>query len=244
MFRTGIHALCHAAIAFLAFHCSTASAGWYQIKNYEGTIGTAPVHLSLQAYDKLKQGDARLTGSYYYNAHRIPLKLDGIHSASGEMTLCESTIKAGDDVDNASKPRCTITLNAAPDGLQGRWKDGAASLDIRLHQVGSLDNNQDERIDGKVDIPMWYHTRKAMFIGVYQKSSKCEQIVMTNIRIGSTANGSVLDTLRLDSGEAGTLMTDIYRNVEYGVKPRNVTIHYGGGKMGHDELAPLKPAAY
>ena len=244
MFRTGIHALCHAAIAFLAIHCGIASAGWYQVKNYEGTIGTAPVHVSLQAYDKLLQGDARLAGSYYYNAHRIPLKLDGIHSAGGEITLCESAIKAGDDVDKSSKPRCTITLKAAPEGLKGRWKDGATSLDIRLRQVGWLDNNQDERIDGKVDIPMWYHTKKAMFIGVYQKSSACKEIVMTSIKIVSAANGGVLDNVRLASCEAGTLMTDIYKNVESGDKPRNVTIHYGGGKMGHEELTPLKPAAY
>ena len=243
MYRT----LRYAAIACLALHCSAASAGWYQVKNYEGTIGTAPVHVSLQAYDKLKQGDARLTGSYYYNAHRIPLKLDGIHSASGEITLCESSIKPGDDVDKSSKPRCTITLNAAPGGLKGTWKEGKARLDIRLHQVGAMDNNQDERIEGKLDIPMWYHTRKAMFIGVYQKSSACEKIVMTEIRIVSAANGSLLGNTLIKPGdacEAGVLMTDIYRNVESGNNPRTVTVHYGGGKMGYDDLTPLKPAAY
>ena len=124
MFRTGIHALCHAAIALLAIHCGSASAGWHP------------------------------------------------------------------------------------------------------------------------DIPMWYHTKKALFIGVYQNSSACKEIVMTDIRIVSAANGSVLDNVRPASCEAGTLMTDIYRNVESGNKPRNVTIHYGGGKMGHEELTPLKPAAY
>jgi hypothetical protein len=255
MYRSQMRAFAYSTLACLAVHCSAASAGWYQITNYEGTIGTAPVHISLQGYAKLNQGDARLTGSYYYNKHRIPLKLDGLRSTSGEITLCESTVKAGDPVDKTSKPRCTFTLHPSPEGLKGSWKDGATALEVRLNQVGLLDNNDQERLEGKLEIPMWYHTSKAMFVGVYRKVKECDRIVMTELRVVSVAHGRTLANLlegkeRLAPDEelavcqSGILMTNIYQNLESGNSARSVTIHYGGGKMGYDDLQLLNRAAY
>ena len=53
-----------------------AFAGWYQVKNYEGSIGPNPVHLSLQRYDGFGSG-ITVEGSYFYDAKQSPIALYG-----------------------------------------------------------------------------------------------------------------------------------------------------------------------
>ncbi|WP_260435001.1 hypothetical protein [Burkholderia sp. Bp8992] len=44
--------------ALLACAPAASFAGWYEIANYTGTIGNAPVHVSLQTYDAINRNDA------------------------------------------------------------------------------------------------------------------------------------------------------------------------------------------
>jgi hypothetical protein len=43
--------------AMLLTATSLARAGWYEIGNYAGTIGSMPVHLSLQSYDVIDRNE-------------------------------------------------------------------------------------------------------------------------------------------------------------------------------------------
>jgi hypothetical protein len=124
-----------------------------------------------------------------------------------------------------------------------------------LRQVGQLDNNDEERIEGRVEIPMWYHTKRAMFVGVYGKIDACEKIVMSELKTVSILDGEVLGKMLLAEPEdaaasdylrceAGLLMTEIYSNVEFGDDLPSVTIHYGGGKMGYDAIRRFEKNAY
>ncbi|MFP3656126.1 hypothetical protein SB777_35040, partial [Burkholderia sp. SIMBA_052] len=77
----------------ILFTASSAHAGWYEIRNYAGTIGSLPVHVSLQTYDDINRntsGQWRVDGSYYYDAHRVPIPLQGKRQPNGEMQLCEA----------------------------------------------------------------------------------------------------------------------------------------------------------
>ncbi|WP_428424124.1 hypothetical protein [Pararhizobium sp.] len=242
-------------LGFLFLPCNSASAGWYQVKNYEGTVGRAPVHLSLQTFDKLNgETDTRIVGSYYYDSRRVPLKLAGNRISNGDITLCESDLGL-ENPQPAAEPRCTFTLGVSSKGLTGTWKSGTTSFDVQLHEVGELDNNGEERNEGTVEIPMWYVTRKVMFLGVYKKVDACEKIVMSHLKTVSIVDGQILDNTLLDQAEkdagddslaceAGLLMTEIYSNLEPGDGLNSVTIHYGGGKMGYDAIARLERNAY
>ncbi|WP_206534608.1 hypothetical protein, partial [Mesorhizobium sp. M7D.F.Ca.US.004.03.1.1] len=53
-----------------------AFAGWYQVENYEGSIGAKPVHLSLQRYDSFGSG-ITVEGNYFYDAKQIPIAVYG-----------------------------------------------------------------------------------------------------------------------------------------------------------------------
>ncbi|URK86205.1 hypothetical protein LP421_02595 (plasmid) [Rhizobium sp. RCAM05350] len=242
-------------LGFLLLPFNSATAGWYQIKNYEGTVGRAPVHLSLQTFDKLNgETDTRIVGSYYYDSHRVPLKLNGNRLPNGDITLCESDLGL-EDQQPMAEPLCTFTLDVPSKSLTGTWKSGTKSFDVQLREVGELDNNEEERIEGTVEIPMWHFTRKAMFIGVYRKVDTCEKIVMSQLKTVSILDGQILDNTLLAQAEkdtnddslaceAGLLMTEIYSNLESGDGLNSVTIHYGGGKMGYDAIATLERNAY
>lgn len=254
--RFGSLASLYAALAFLLLS-NAAYAGWYQIKSYEGTIGNLPVHISLQTFDKLNgKADTHIVGTYYYDAYRIPLRLDGKLLPGGGMTLCESDLRPGEQqVNEGVERRCTFALQVSANKLTGRWKAGATSLDVQLHQIAELDNNDEERIEGRMEIPMWYHTKKAMFIGVYSKIDVCEKLAMSELKIVRIPDGVILGNIPLaepeedaDSDylrcEAGLLMTEIYSNVEFGDGLPSVLIHYGGGKMGYDAVKRLGKNVY
>ncbi|URK89242.1 hypothetical protein LP421_30435 (plasmid) [Rhizobium sp. RCAM05350] len=229
MSRLGFLAPLYLALAFLFLSCNSAYTGWYQIKSYEGTIGSLPVHLSLETFDKLNgETDTHIVGSYYYDAHRVPLRLDGKLLRSGDIALCKSDLRPGEPRTNqVVESRCKFTLQVSSNNLTGSWKTGTMSFDVQLHQVGQLDNNDEERIEGRVEIPMWYHTKKAMFVGVYGKIDICEKIVMSELKTVGILDGNVLGNVPLAEPEedadgdalrceAGLLMTEIYSNVEFG----------------------------
>ncbi|MGQ3277303.1 MAG: hypothetical protein ACT6WE_12165, partial [Shinella sp.] len=216
-------------LSFLLLSFNSAHAGWYQIKNYEGMIRNRLVHVSLQTFGKLNgKADTHVVGTYYYDTHRIPIKLDGNLLPDGNMALCESDLRPGEPQTNeVIKRRCVFSLLASSNNLTGSWKSGSTSFDVQLRQIAELDNNDEERIEGRVEIPMWYHTGKAMFVGVYGKIDVCEKIVMSELKIVSIFDGTVLGNMPLTEPaeeanpndllcEAGVLMTEIYSNVEFG----------------------------
>ncbi|MFK4446847.1 hypothetical protein ABH944_007058 [Caballeronia udeis] len=64
-------------LCVISFAASSAHAGWYEITNYAGTIGSVPVHMSLQTYDDINRnepGQWRVNGSYYYDTTALYLK--------------------------------------------------------------------------------------------------------------------------------------------------------------------------
>ena len=53
-----------AAVFCLLMQSGNAVAGWYQVENYEGSVGPNPVHLSLQRYASFGSG-ITVEGSYF-----------------------------------------------------------------------------------------------------------------------------------------------------------------------------------
>ncbi|MBN3825014.1 hypothetical protein G3O00_15500 [Burkholderia sp. Ac-20384] len=240
-------------VAMLAvlFACAPAAsyAGWYEVTNYTGTIGNAPVHVSLQTYDAINHNDAgrwRVDGSYYYDAHRKPIPLQGHREPDGRVTLCEASPPASNadspvvPATSPSRPKpCPIALNVAGNAATGTWDDGRKTLPITLNEVGRLnDNDQDHlQLDGTVDIPMWYRTKTHMLVGVYALSDKCG-IAMQSLRAVNIATSRIDRTIPLDC-DAGMVMTSIYANVADARRAGYVSVEYRGGKMGYEQDVSL-----
>ena len=235
--------------ALLACAPAVSFAGWYEVANYTGTIGNAPVHVSVQTYDAINHNDAgrwRVDGSYYYDAHRKPIPLQGRREPDGRMTLCEASPPASNadspvvPAASPSRPKpCPIALNVAGQTATGTWDDGRKTLPITLNEVGRLnDNDQDHvRLDGTVDIPMWYRTKTHMLVGVYALSDKCG-LAMQSLRAVNIATGRIDRTIALDC-DAGMVMTSIYANVTDARRAGYVSVEYRGGKMGYEQDVSL-----
>jgi len=210
-----------------------AQAGWYEVRNYTGTLGNHSVHVSLQTYRWLQQGKlGKVDGSYYYNKYLTPIALHGEQQTERQMTLCE-------EPDN----KCPITLTVTDQGASGTWSDGKRTLPIKLQQVGRLDNTDDNHplLEGIIEIPMWSHTKNRMFLGVYdhhvaEDPLERPYITMKAIKEIETKNGRLVRTLDVDD-LAGLLTTPIYMNVEATVQDKGLSlmIQHGGGHMGFDE---------
>ncbi|WP_254617392.1 hypothetical protein [Burkholderia metallica] len=235
--------------ALLACAPAASFAGWYEVANYTGTIGNAPVHVSLQSYDTLDRNDAgrwRVDGSYYYDAHRKPIPLRGRRAPDGRLTLCEASSPASNadspvvPAASPSRPKpCQIALNVAGKTATGTWDDGRKTLPVTLNEVGRLNDTdaQHLQLDGSVDIPMWYRTKTHMLVGVYALSDKCG-IAMQSLRAVNIATGRVDRTIALDC-DAGMVMTSIYANVTDAQPPGHVSVEFRGGKMGYQEDVSL-----
>ncbi|CAB3974433.1 putative lipoprotein [Burkholderia aenigmatica] len=228
---------------------AVSRAGWYEVVNYTGTIGNAPVHVSLQTYDAINRNDAgrwRVDGSYYYDAHRKPIPLRGHREPDGRMTLCEAsppTSTAESPVVPAASPSrpkpCPIALNIAGHAATGTWDDGRKTFPITLNEVGRLnDHDQDHlQLDGTVDIPMWYHTKTHMLVGVYALSDGCG-IAMQSLRAVNIATGRTERTIPL-ACDAGMVMTSIYANVTDAQRPGHVTVEFRDNRMGYEQDVSL-----
>ncbi|BFG77269.1 hypothetical protein PTKU46_53020 [Paraburkholderia terrae] len=240
-------------LCVILFTASSAHAGWYEIRNYAGTIGSLPVHVSLQTYDDINRntsGQWRVDGSYYYDAHRVPIPLQGKRQPNGEMQLCEAVepVSFGDSptVPAASPTHpvpCPITLKISDTKASGEWRDGKKVLPIALHQVGSLNDTglETPRVVGVVEIPMWHRTKNHLLLGVYQSSMDCS-LSMVRLRLINIKSGQIDRDLKFDCG-AGIVATPIYANVYRADNPRNVTVIFQGGYrgMGDDRDVPVEP---
>ncbi|WP_266160426.1 hypothetical protein [Dyella silvatica] len=229
----------------MLFVATTASAGWYEVKNYVGTVGDVPVHVSLQTFDAINHGEPRqwqVAGSYYYDAHRTPIPLQGKRQPDGHMALCEAAAPLSSaespivPARSAAHPvPCPISLNVADDSATGTWNDGKKTLPITLRQVGSLNdtNGAKHAVTGVVEIPMWYHTKKQLLLGIYTSTADCPAS-MRHLRLVNIATGHIDNDIALDC-QAGMIMTNIYANVSQSSVPHSVTVGFQGGKMGSDE---------
>lgn len=232
---------------------SSAYAGWYEVRNYTGTIGGLPVHVSLQTYDDINRNDDgrwRVEGSYYYDAHRVPIPLQGKRQPNGEMQLCEAAepVSFGESpVVPAASPThpvpCPIAIKVSDAEATGEWRDAKRVLPIALHQVGTLNDTDPSApaVVGDVDIPMWHHTKSHLLLGVYQSSSDCP-LSMAGLRLVNIKSGRTDRELKFDCG-AGTVATSIYANVYRAQKPRHVTVLFQGGYhgMGDDRDVKVEP---
>jgi len=248
----GRHDFSRVALCTLLFTTTAAHAGWYEVRNYTGTVGNAPVHVSLQTFDNLNKNESsqwRVDGSYYYDAHRVPIVLQGTRQPDGTMQLCEAAAPAsfGDSpvVPKASPANpvpCPIHLTITTAGASGEWNDGKRTLPITLHQVASLDDTDGDgpHIDGAVEIPMWHHSKDHLLLGVYRTSRDCP-LSMSSLRLVNIKSGKVDRDIKLDC--AGTVATSIYANVYRGADTRHVTVIFQGGDhgMGDDRDVLIEP---
>lgn len=236
------------AFALLAI-ASPANAGWYEVKNYVGTIGKSPIHISLQTYDYINHGEQaqwRVDGSYYYDDYRTPIPLQGKRQQNGDMVLCEARLplSAADEpaVPTASSAHpvpCPISLTFQGEAAMGVWLDGKKNLPITLRQVGSLNDTGVVRLEGVIEIPMWYHTKKHLLLGIYQTSQECP-VSMLQLRLLNIHTGQIDREIAFDC-MAGMIMTSIYANVSDGPTAHQITVGFQGGKMGYDEVVDIAP---
>ncbi|RDU99294.1 hypothetical protein [Trinickia dinghuensis] len=232
---------------------SSAHAGWYEIENYAGTIGSLPVHLSLQTYDEVDRnepGQWHVDGSYYYDAHRIPIPLQGKRQPDGTMQLCEA-IEPASFSDSPKVPApsathpvpCPIALKVSGTEASGEWRDGKNVLPIALHQVGSLNDTDPQhlRVTGVVEIPMWHHTKTHLLLGVYESSKDCP-LSMVRLRLVNIKSGRIDREMTFPCG-AGIVATPIYANVYRAKNPRYVTVISQGGyhDMGDEKDVAVEP---
>ncbi len=163
----------------------------------------------------------------------------------GKMVLCEATPPdtLGDSPvvpkPTSARPNpCPIELSVESGKVTGIWNDGKKSLDIRLQEVAQLDNTDDKsqeiKPSGDVEIPMWYHTKTHLLLGIYQQAQDCA-FSMRKLRFINIRTGKTDKEMAFECG-AGTVATSIYSNVWQGSSDKHVTIEFPGGfnNMGED----------
>jgi hypothetical protein len=234
---TRLHRIIVAAFALLSL-AHAARAGWYQVDNFEGEAGGRSIRLSLQYYEF--GSGITVEGSYYFVAERRPVALYGMKTASGAV-LCEISSEAERErilVMGSAKPfdfgNCPLALSFAGDRAKGRWQREGTALTVSLIRTATLDDRNDPRVTGTMDIPFWAQTPTHMFVGRYENTS--DGVCMSGVSVVDKASGSVDQVLRadIDTCDAGMLMTQIYRNLERGVEAGRefVWINIRGGGAG------------
>ncbi|TPI20215.1 hypothetical protein [Mesorhizobium sp. B4-1-1] len=227
-----------------------AFAGWYQVENYEGSIGPNPVHLSLQRYASFGSG-ITVEGSYFYDARQSPIAIYG--KADGQrLTLCE----IADDkefervlVRGSKSPvdttGCPFSLELGEDAATGNWSKGADKYPVTLKKVASLDDTGDLKLGGTVEIPFWAETATDRFAGIYTKSDA--GICMTGLRVINKRKSKAVQEIGFDDPDcnAGMLMTPIYMNVQKWVEGGKdiIAVNFRGGGAGHTEDYAFSPKA-
>lgn len=218
-----------------------ASAGWYHVENYEGSIGPNPVHLSLQTYSF--GSGITVQGSFFYDAKQLPIAVYG--KASGtSLALCEITDdkefervivmgkKTG--LDTAG---CPFSLELGDGILTGSWSKGADKFPINLRKVAGLDDTKEGKVEGSVEIPFLAQTATDRFAGIYAKTD--DGICMTKMQIINKKRRKVAQTIKFggDLCNAGMLMTFIYSNVQKSVERGKdiIFVNFYDGRAGYEE---------
>lgn len=230
------------AICCVLLLAGKAAAGWYRVENYEGFIGSAAVHLSLQRYDGFGSG-ITVEGSYFYDAKQRPIALYGkIDGAS--LSLCEIADDKEFDrvlVVGSKTPvgttGCPFSLEVDEGGATGSWSNGADRHAVTLKKVASLDDTGHLKLDGAVEIPFWAETATDRFAGLYTKSDA--GICMTKLQVINKKKSRVVQEIGFDDPDcnAGMVMTPIYMNVQKWVEGGKdvISVNFRGGGAGSTE---------
>ena len=228
-------------IAALLLLCQGAAAGWYRVANYQGAVGPNVVQLSLQTYDF--GSGITVEGSYFFEGENKPVVVYG-QDRDGTIELCE----IADDAEFESKlvqgsttpfdiAGCPIVLEVEDDKITGFWDIGGENHAVILREVGSLDDTDAGEITGTVAIPFWDYTTSHRFSGVYARNSD-GFICMERLQVINRTTSQVDQEIVFDDDElcsAGTVMTQIYRNVEtYGeAGAETVSVNFSDGRAGY-----------
>jgi len=218
---------------------AAATAGWYRVDNYVGSIGADPIHFSIQTYADFGSG-ITAEGSYFSDAKQSPIAI--YRRARGKtLELCEIPDDKALDrilwtgsktpVDTAG---CPFALDLRDGGATGTWTRGATIYLVALEKVATLDDTGETKVNGTVAIPFWAQTPRSMFSGIYEntKSGVC----MRKLQIINKGDKTVEQELDFDKdGCAGTLMTAIYWNVEKRIENGAdvISINFQDGGAGH-----------
>jgi len=241
------------AIFCLLLWSVTATAGMYHVENYEGSIGSNPVHVSLQTYDGFGSG-ITVEGSYFYDAKQTPVavygKIDGT-----TIALCEiaddkefNRVLVMGSKTPVDTTGCPFSLDTSESGATGSWNKGADKYPVTLRKVASLDDTGEGKIDGTVEIPFWAETAADRFAGVYAKTDS--GICMAKMQVIKKASGKVAQEIAFDDDicGAGMLMTPIYMNVqkfvERGKDVISVNFRDGGAGDAKDYVFNRKTKKY
>ncbi len=240
-----------AVFCLLLLNEKAVASGWYQVENYEGSIGPDAVHLSLQKYDF--GSGITVEGSYFHDVGQSPVaiygKTDGLR-----LALCEVTDEKDLDrifVTGSKTPidttGCPFSLKLGENGATGSWSKGAEKYPIALKKVASLDDTGDGKIDGPVEIPFWAQTATDRFAGIYTKSNAGFDvgICMTKLRVIDKKKNKVVQEIGFKDPDcnAGMLMTPIYMNVQKWVEGGKdvISVNFRGGGAGSMEDYGLSP---
>ncbi|MBZ9868736.1 hypothetical protein LB515_25460 [Mesorhizobium sp. CA15] len=225
-----------------------ALAGWYQVENYEGSIGPNPVHVSLQRYASFGSGIS-VKGSYFYDAKQSPIAIYGKAEGS-KLTLCEIAddqefqrvlvMGSKTPVDTTG---CPFSIEISESGAAGSWSKGVDKFPVTLRKVASLDNTGDLKIDGTVEIPFWAETTRDRFAGIYTKSDA--GICMTKMLVINKKKKTAIQEIGFDDEDcnAGMSTTPIYMNVQKWVEAGKdiISVEFGGGKFAGANDYVLNP---
>ncbi len=229
------------AIAALLLLSQSASAGWYRVQNYQGAVGPNVVQLSLQTYEF--GSGITVEGSYFIEGENKPVVIYG-QAFDNRLQLCEIADEAEFEsklVQGSSTPvdtsACPIVLEIEGDKAVGFWEIGGESHAVTLREVASLDDTDTGAIDGTVAIPFWDHTASHRFSGIYAQTND-GVICMERLLVINRATSQVDQEIAFEDDDlcaAGTVMTQIYRNVEtYGdTDAEMVSVNFADGRWGY-----------
>ena len=248
--RGGLAGRFISAILILLALGGQAVAGWYHVENYQGSIGSHPIHLSLQTYDF--GSGIMVEGSYFYDDRQSPIPLYGKLSGTG-MVLCEISdekqfqrilvIGSKTPIDTAG---CALNLDVTTGGATGSWSQGTETYPVILTRVAGLDDTGEGKIDGSVEIPFWAQTANDRFAGIYTNTSA--GICMTKMQVIRKHGAKVVQEITFrddDVCSAGMLMTPIYMNVEKWIEHGKdvISVNFRGGGAGTTSDYIFDPAA-
>jgi len=244
-----------ARFAIAALACALAlpaSAGWFDVSNYEGKVSGKTVYLSIQILDGAHpEGpkDSRLViGSFYDTVERRPKAFHGKRMADGRLQLCETQhvgdfiIPQRDSWLRMKEKPCLIALAPQGDALKGRW--GKAGEAAALTLVGTMNNVAQDRVTGKMDIPLWVDDDKYMYVGTWGLN-KGRLMLRTLSAIG-IASGKRERTATLACMEGGKLCpgllyTEVYLAGRTELTPGEVTVGYSDGEQAEHDTVVLHP---
>jgi len=195
---------------------SHASDSWYVVKNYRGTLGKYPVHVSLQTYQF--GAYVSVKGSYYYDKYHAPIALYGRETADG-LVLCEVASKTDFEKyllfgERYSLSDCPFRLVNNEQGLTGVWQNEKSTLAVSLSSTASMDQTHIIANQGSIEIPFWGQTATHSFMGVYENSG--DGLSVNHIKVLDKKQGNVIQVInpQTENCQFGFYMTAIYQNIE------------------------------